>query len=288
MAVEREDLTGKPWTREEVQAAVDDYFHMLRLELLGQAYNKSAHRRELQRKLRGRSEGSIEMKHQNISAALISLGAMPLRGYPGLPNFQEMVLEVVAERLGKDDALDRAAIEAVARPAEPVIGADFSKFLVQWTPGRVAVKQDGREWNERRAVHRDYLEREARNRTLGQAGEVLVLEFESHKLHALGLKRLAGKIEHVSKSKGDGLGYDVLSFEPDGRERFIEVKTTSFAETTPFFVSKNEVEFSRECAEQFHLYRVFDFRRQPRMFQLPGPVDASCILDPVNFRARPI
>jgi hypothetical protein len=36
------------WTREEVEAIVADYLEMLTLELLGQKFNKTEHRRNLQ------------------------------------------------------------------------------------------------------------------------------------------------------------------------------------------------------------------------------------------------
>lgn len=54
------------WSREEVEAIVADYLHMLTLELSGQSYNKTEHRRRLQAKLNQRSDGSIEFKHCNI------------------------------------------------------------------------------------------------------------------------------------------------------------------------------------------------------------------------------
>ncbi len=41
-------------------------------------------------------------------------------------------------------------------------------------------------------------------------------------------------IEHVSRTQGDGPGYDIVLFETDGRERMIEVKTTAFDAMTPF------------------------------------------------------
>lgn len=91
-----------------------------------------------------------------------------------------------------------------------------------------------------RAVKRDYLEREAYNISLGTAGEEFIGQFEHWRLNSLGQSRLADKVDHVSKSKGDGLGYDILSFETNGKERFIEVKTTRFGKDTPFFVSKGE------------------------------------------------
>jgi len=85
--------------------------------------------------------------------------------------------------------------------------------------------------------------------------------------------------------EGDGLGYDIRSFEPDGSERFIEVKTTSFGQRTPFFVSANEVSFAHDHAPQFHLYRLFDFRVAPRLFQLDSPIDRHCHLDATTYRA---
>jgi hypothetical protein len=97
---------------------------------------------------------------------------------------------------------------------------------------------------------------------------------------------LADRIEHVSKTKGDGAGFDILSFETDGRERFIEVKTTAYIAETPFYLSRNELSFSTEEAAKFHLYRLFNFRKQPRMFTLKGALDANCRLDPVSYRAE--
>jgi hypothetical protein len=96
---------------------------------------------------------------------------------------------------------------------------------------------------------------------------------------------LAERIEHVSRTQGDGLGYDILSFEPDGRERLIEVKTTSFGAMTPFYASRREVATSEERREHFLLYRVFKFRDLPRFFFLAGSLRESCVLDPTQYRA---
>ncbi len=100
-----------------------------------------------------------------------------------------------------------------------------------------------------------------------------------------GLEHLADKIEHTSKVRGDGAGYDVMSFEESGRERFIEVKTTAYAKETPFFVSNGELSFAKRHELEFRLYRVFEFRRVPRLFELPGSPDQHCRLDPTTYRA---
>ena len=97
---------------------------------------------------------------------------------------------------------------------------------------------------------------------------------------------MSERIEHVAATQGDGLGFDVLSFETDGSERLIEVKTTAFGELTPFFVSRNELARSEADAPRYHLYRVFDFRDRTRLFQLPGAIAQSCRLEPTTYLAR--
>ena len=91
---------------------------------------------------------------------------------------------------------------------------------------------------------------------------------------------------HVSKTRGDGLGFDVRSFDVNGRDRLIEVKTTSFGKETPFYITKYEVEFSRSQSDHFHLYRVFEFRTDPRLFSLKGAVDKHCRLDPITYQGK--
>lgn len=275
------------WSRDEVEAVVSDYFQMLMQELVGQIYNKTAHRHALQTKLHGRSDGSVERKHQNISAILIELGSPYIAGYKPLGNYQGLLFDVVADRFTQDRLFDKTAISAVEQSAAAPLQHEFSKLLVD--PPKVDFKAQAAPAPYRvqmQGIKRDYLERESRNQSLGAAGERFVVAYERARLHSLNRGRLTDKVEHVSATKGDGLGYDVLSFEVDGRERFIEVKTTAFGKETPFFISRNEVDFSAAVAKQFHLYRLFDFRKLPRMFDLKGSVRHQCLLDAVNFVAR--
>lgn len=284
------------WSAEEIEAIVDDYFHMLTQELAGQSYNKTAHRRLLARRLKGRSDSAIERKHQNISATLIALGCPYVAGYKPLGNYQARLFDAVESRLQRDPLFDRAASSAADQPAVlplvPTLDQLLDELLVQ-APTADRRLEDaanpGRSFRYRaglRAAHRDYLDREARNRSLGEAGEMLVLAYERARLQALGRSRLVDRVEHVSKTRGDGLGFDILSFEENGRERFVEVKTTGFGKETPFYLSRNELEFSKDFPDQFRLCRVFEFRKSPRMFELCGPVESNCLLDPVNYLAR--
>ena len=272
------------WTREEVEAIVADYLLMLTLELSGQKYSKAEHRRHLQTKLQGRSQGSVEFKHCNISAVMIDLGFPSIRGYQPRGNYQRLLAEVVEARIGSKPSLDQAALSAVQQPAVAPIQTEFSNVKTA-PPTRQHRAAEPAATYLRRAVKRDYLEREAHNQSLGLAGEEFVVQFEHWRLNQLGLSKLADRVDHVSQTKGDGLGYDVLSFEADGRERLIEVKTTSFARETPFFVTKGELALSHEAPDQFRLYRLFEFRQTPRLFELSGALTQHCDLDPITYRA---
>lgn len=272
------------WARIEVEAVVADYLKMLSLELAGQAYSKAAHRRVLLEKLNGRSAGSVEFKHCNISAVLINLGCPYIRGYQPRANYQRLLYEVVEQQVVRSSGLDSLALAAAQQPAVPPEIVDFSKVETEPPVKRHSVSEASPHY-ARTPIKRDYLALESRNLSLGQAGEEFVFRYEQWRLVQMGKSELADRVEHVSQTKGDGLGYDILSFDPNGRERFIEVKTTAFGKETPFFISKNELHFSRDVGADFTLCRLFEFRQTPHLFSLKGALDQHCDLDPVTYRA---
>lgn len=271
------------WTRNEVELIVADYLQMLTLELTGQSYNKTEHRRRLQHLLDNRSEGSIEFKHCNISAVMIELEFPYLSGYQPRFNYQALLADVIMVQIGARPVVEKAALAAAELPAVTPKQDDFSKVKAQAPVLESRVSETYKPLFM--AAKRDYLAREARNQSLGLAGEEFVVQFEHWRLVQMGEHKLADRVEHVSQSKGDGLGYDVLSFDSDGKERLIEVKTTSFGRDTPFFVTRNELALSKTEPEQFRLYRLFDFRKTPRLFDLQGPLDRYCLLDAVTYKA---
>ena len=279
--------TGEDWSRLEVESCVADYLHMLALELNGQQFNKTKHIHGLMQRLDGRIKSSVEYKFRNVSAVMEELGWPAVTGYKSLPNYQWLLMEVVESQLQSNTTLQDAVQAAVERPATVVSIENPADIWVP-TPkasGRIAESSAGYAARFSPAK-RDYLAQEARNRSLGLAGEQFVMELEARRLHAAGKKLLSERVEHASATQGDGLGYDVLSFEESGRERLIEVKTTAFGELTPFFVSRNELARSEVDAESYRLYRLFDFRERPRLFDLQGSITAHCQLDPVSYLAR--
>jgi hypothetical protein len=220
---------------------------------------------------------------------LIELGIPYIAGYKPRSNYQRLLAEVVAERLAAQESL----IRVVAEDADKVVVPTFDDLLdalveapVGLTPkSKVAetFKPPYKGKLPRPAVN--YLEREARNRALGEAGEEFVLHFEQARLSQAGREHLASQILHVAKSGGDGAGYDILSFETSGEERLIEVKTTKYGRETPFFVSRNELAVSEAKAERYHLYRVFELRTKARLFTLSGAFSSTCQMEPSTYQA---
>ena len=279
----------RAWSEFEVEKTIDDYFDMLRKELAGESYSKAKHRAELARVLDGRSQGAIEYKHENISAVLIELGHPYIEGYKPRFNYQQLLFDSVAARLGVDHRLERLVRQVSDAPATSV---DVGDILSRQVPvpvvehrGRTPRSVTAHAVPKARPVV-NHLEREARNRSLGRMGERFALAFERARLAAMGLERYARQVEHVAETRGDGLGFDILSFEPEGEERLIQVKTTAFGRHTPFFVSSNELQVPREHGAHYHLYRVFSYRVQPRLFVLDGALDGVCSLSPVEYVAR--
>jgi hypothetical protein len=75
--VEGQDQADKDWTEAEVGLVVAGDLDMLPSDLIGRAYSKAAHHSALRPRRAGRSDGSVEFKHQNISAVLVGLGLPP-------------------------------------------------------------------------------------------------------------------------------------------------------------------------------------------------------------------
>ena len=88
------------------------------------------------------------------------------------------------------------------------------------------------------------------------------------------------------RDTGDGLGFDIISFDDtDDSERKLEVKTTGLGKFFPFYVTSNEVRCSEDIPQQYHLFGVFDFGREPRLYILHGSLRERCQLDRVLYRA---
>ena len=272
------------WTEEQNDAIVADYFAMLADDIAGRPYSKAEHNRLLQAVI-GRPRGSIEYKHQNISAVLKGLGEDWIPGYKPAFNFQASLVNAVVRWLERHpDWLVPAARMAMG----PSLSALREEAML-WIgpPPTHSNAPPPNELEQMTAIARKYdvAERDARNRALGRAGEERILAHERASLLAAGRGDLAGRIRWVSQIDGDGAGYDILSFDPNGSDRLIEVKTTKGWERTPFHITRNELAVAEERRGDWRLVRLWNFAREPRAFELRPPLAAHVSLMATSYQA---
>lgn len=280
---------GKDWSEQEVRLLVVDYFAMLESELLGRRYVKSEHSGLLRPQLTDRSKASVEFKHANVSGVLVEMGLPYIEGYKPRSNYQALLATEVENFLGQNpNLLDRLAASRVLNPTEAVaIGTSRPGQLIEAAPERIyAPAKTAKPWLSRRGKQIDFVARDAANRRLGELGEQFVFDLEQQRLKSSGRDDLAHKVTWASREYGDGLGYDILSYnETNDTERMIEVKSTGLGKYFPFLVTDNEVRCSEDIPTQFQLFRVFDLSRTPRVYILNGSLRQVCDLAPVIYRA---
>lgn len=272
------DPTGTNWTDIEIDLIVADYFAMLALDLKGEAFVK-AHRNEELQRLTGRTRGSIEFKHQNISAVMVRLGLPWLRGYKPMSNFQEALVAGVERYF--------AIYPPVSVAPAPIskIGLSENDQLFMGPPPVANDDEPIPELLKRLVRKFDPAARDAKNRALGRAGEERVLQSEISRLRNEGRNDLADQVRWVADLDGDGAGFDIRSFQASGDETFLEVKTTVGDARTPFYLSENERLFSEERADAFRIVRLYDFARSARAFEIQPPLQSKLILDPSVWKA---
>ena len=136
----------------------------------------------------------------------------------------------------------------------------------------------------------DYINKARKDAEIGLLGEELVINYEKERLINLDLNEYAEKIRWISK-ESDSYGYDIESFDVDENGKVypikIEVKTTASKADTEFFVTKNELEVSKEYKKSYFIYRVYDAKGlYPKFYRAAGSISDNFILDPVTYMAR--
>ena len=112
---------------------------------------------------------------------------------------------------------------------------------------------------------RDYIQKAIDNFELGEAGEGLVYRMQQEVLQQAfdsgKLKSLIGVLEWVSQ-KDDSAGYDIKTINVDtGEDLYIEVKTTTGTNSTPFYISENELRASKKLSDKYIIYRLYGFKK---------------------------
>lgn len=132
----------------------------------------------------------------------------------------------------------------------------------------------------------DYEKQNKINSKLGSLGEDYVMKYEKAKLIGLDKNKLADKVERKSIIEGDGLGFDILSFDENGKEIFIEVKATKGSKDNPFYITNSELLFSQLNKDRFYLYRLYNYDEENNLFEIEkikGDLTHLCD-QPISFK----
>jgi hypothetical protein len=136
----------------------------------------------------------------------------------------------------------------------------------------------------------DYEKENRLLKQLGDMGEDLVLKFEQKRLREAGLNSQAKKVKRVSLDS-DSWGFDILSYNDDKTERYIEVKATrAKAGTANFLLTLNELNTAKEKQENYFIYMVYDIlSKNPQIWIIPNPFspeNKDVLMKPVNYRVK--
>ena len=283
------ELKEAPWDADELQRLLGAYVSDLQSILNGDTRSVAeATAASPSQRIAERTPASIDRQRRRLSALLLQRGLPYLDAYEplaGLPaELSSAANAWLRQESARLDALSGASVE------DSEIGSiSVSQLLrrIVAPPDEIVLPvRESRPWVERRGRRVDYAERDAGNRRLGERAEQLVLGLERTRLQAAGRDDLAARVEWTSRERGDGVGFDILSFdEVDDTERMIEVKGTRSGRHTPFYVSQNEVRCSDDMSEQYQLYRVFNMSTQPHLYILHGSLSSTCQLEAVTYRA---
>lgn len=177
--------------------------------------------------------------------------------------FSQIVRNLVRYQTDENNLIDSHGyiIDKSTRPA-----TFYAKDYNQSEPKKISEQEiKRRKRNREKYIPKkiDFKKVEEENRKLGDAGEIYIYNYEIERLRDLNLSiDVLEEVIHISKTLGDGAGFDILSKQEENGYIFnlnIEVKTTKGDLNTPFFISTNELNFMKDHEKEARIYRVYNF-----------------------------
>lgn len=110
----------------------------------------------------------------------------------------------------------------------------------------------------------DFIRKNIKDTEIGLMGELYVYQEEYNKLKEFEKSGLIESVEDVLfwvSKIDDSAGYDIKSYDPIAKKTiFIEVKTTSSSANTPFYITENELRFSKNNSKNYTDFLIFPKR----------------------------
>lgn len=132
----------------------------------------------------------------------------------------------------------------------------------------------------------DFAKQKAKMEEIGNLGEDYVFRHEAAFLREIGRQDLAERVRMICR-ENVAAGYDVLSFDENGEEKYIEVKTT-IGKHHRFELTANELSKANDLKNLYWIYRVTQIQTdtpQIKMIQNPAELieESRLILKPTSF-----
>lgn len=156
----------------------------------------------------------------------------------------------------------------------------------------VAVKNKQKSRNKLQAKIRkvDYSKINVSKEKVGKDSEKLIYDLEKERLKKENREDLSNRVIWESVENGDGVGYDIRSYEKRNGiyvEIYIEVKGTNKTINEPFDISINEIEASNRYKGQYYIYRVGNiYSSSPKFYRINGRIEDNFNLEATSFKAK--
>lgn len=160
---------------------------------------------------------------------------------------------------------------------------DFTLELTE--PGAGEKARRGRPRKVRVGRHIDYVDLQAKKSKIGELGELIAYNYIYDECIRNGIDKVP---VHASKIEGDGLGYDIRSWDKNGVEIHNEIKTTTANSKDGFDITPSEIAASEEQNSIYRILRIYalDVKRgTAKICIYDGPISARDYeLVPTGFK----
>lgn len=135
----------------------------------------------------------------------------------------------------------------------------------------------------------DYSNRSRKFKRIGDRGEQIVLRAEKQFLKKNGRKDLAKLVDQISE-RDDSAGYDIKSYELNGTEKLIEVKSTlQKIGNSNIFLSANELQVA-ENKENYYFYIIYEVgSKKPKIWKVKSSDflnDSNIVKEPILYKLK--
>lgn len=190
------------------------------------------------------------------------------------PKWMRNVRNVLQSRKTKGDvAWDKNGKYMI--PSSDIVVSDDSIIVYEQSKPKQSISEE-----RFRAIQRT-------REQIGLAGEDWVVDYEKGDLKSNGYVELAERVERISQTNISA-GFDVLSYELSGSEKFIEVKTTALSKLE-LYLSANELDVAKEYKNRYWIYFLSEIYGIPKLVKIHNPfaqLGNLLSLTPTNFRVH--